>query len=276
MKAKELNQINAFNTTDEPDNFLINSRFLNQPTFAGDNRPRNDQDVMNHVPNVQNGPNEPDNMPNIAQENVEENNAEPEEIPGEPSMEEKHQEGRNQAYDRMTREEVPKKEIVHKKYLGGRLVEFGDHCWRKEARKTKRGIHVIGTMPLNEIKTHNLVTKEAKIVRGQRRADQEKLDAIIEVLISSKKCIVASFKSTDVIVPKICALQPTKHAIANVSDKVGYTLSLVFLPSKTCYRKLPKDIPDFILDCQCEPCEGPIDEAIDNKIQDYIGTGFIV
>ena len=76
MKAKELNKINAFNTTDEPDNFLINSRFLNQPTFAGDNRPRNYQDVMNHVPNVQNRPNGPDNMPNIAQENVEENNAE--------------------------------------------------------------------------------------------------------------------------------------------------------------------------------------------------------
>ena len=212
-------------------------------------------------------------MPIIVQENVGENDPEPEEIPGEPSMEEKYQEGRNQAYDRMTREEVPKEEIVHKKYLGGRLVEFGDHCWRKEAKKTKRGIHIIGTMHSNEIKTHNLVAKEAKIVRGQRRTDQEKLDAIIEVLISSKKCIVASFKSTDVIVPKICALQPKQHVISNVPNKVGYTLSLVFLPSKTCYRKLPKDIPDFILDCQCEPCEGPTDEAIDNNIQDYMGTG---
>ena len=220
--------------------------------------------------------NMPNNMPNIAQENVGENHPEPEEIPAEPSIEEKYQEGRNQAYDRMTREAVPKEEIVHKKYLSGRLVEFGDHCWRKEAKQTKRGIHIIGTMPLNEIKTHNLVAKEAKIVRGQRRTDQEKLDAIIEVLILSKKCIVASFKSTDVIVPKFCALQPKQHVISNVTNKVGYSLSLVFLPSKTCYRKLPKDIPDFILDCQCEPCERPIDEAIDNNIQDYMGTGFIV
>ena len=270
MKAKELNRINAFNTTDEPDTFLINSRFLNTPTFAGDNRLRSNHDVLNHGLYI------PNNMPNIAQENVRADNEEPEEIPDEPSTEEKYQEGRNEAYNRMAREEVQKEEIVHKKYLGGRLVEFGDHCWRKEAKQTKRGIHIIGTMPLGEIKTHNLVAKEAKIVRGARQTDQEKLNAIIEVLISSKKCIVASFKSTDVIVPKICALQPKQHGIANVPDKVGYSLNLIFLPSKTCYRKLPKDIPDFILDCQCEPCEGPIDEATDTKIQDYMGTVFIV
>lgn len=259
---------------------------MNTPTFAGDNRPKSEQDVLNHEHNMPNNmpmnipnnmPNNmPNYMPNIPRENVGEDNQEPEEIPDEPTIEEKHQEGRNEAYNRMAREEVPKEEIVHKKYLGGRLVEFGDHCWRKEAKQTKRGIHIIGTMPLDEIKTHNLVLKEAKIVRGARQADREKLNAIIEVLIWSKKCIVASFKSTDVIVPKICVLQPKQHAIANVPDKVGYSLDLVFLPSRTCYRKLPKDIPNFILDCQCEPCEGPIDEATDTKIQDYMGMVFIV
>ena len=213
-------------------------------------------------------------MQNIEPENGE---AIPEEVLGEPTTEEKCQEGRNDAFDRMTRQEVPKAKIVQMKYLGGKCIDFGDHCWRKEAKETKKGIHVISTIPSSEIKTYHLVAKEAKVVRGERQVDQEKLDAISEILISSNECILASFKSSDVIVPRICALQPRQYANPNATDKIGYILNLFFLPSNMFYRELPNNLPEYVMkSCRHKICKEPIDETVNNNIQDYMGMVFIV
>ena len=270
---------NPFNHGVQPQNFIrengprehkpeeIPCQPSTEEKFAGDDRPKFDEDLSNNPFNHGVQPE------NVTREN-DKREQEPEDIPSEPSTEEKCQKGRNDAYDRMTREEVPKTEVVHKKYLGGKLVEFGDHCWRNESKETKKGIHVIGTIPSNEIKAYNLVAKEAKMVRGERRGDQETLNTISEVLISSENCILASYKSTDVIVPRICALQPKAHSSLNSPDKVSYIFNLFFLPSNTCYRKLP-EYPERDFKCKCKICKGPIDETVCNTIQDYMGMVFI-
>ena len=182
----------------------------------------------------------------------------------------------------MVREEVPKTEIVHKKFLGGRMIEFGDNCWRNEAKKTKKGIHIIGTIPSNQIKMYHLVGKEAKIFRGERRGDQDWINSMCEVLLSSEISLLASFKPTDAIVPKICVLKPKKICKPTSPEKIGYAMDIVFIPSSTCYRALPRETHPNEFPKKCHTvCAAvrdtpSLDVTIDSAIQDYIGTVFII
>ena len=301
IKAKELERINTFFTTDVVDNNLIHSRFLNPQTFAGNenftfnNRPCSSfdpsslaktetQDTESNVsPASRPSDTDPQTAPSIVPKTETNSDTTPndnrtdqsssvsEEILAGPSIEEKCQYERNNAFDRIVNEE--EKVVILKKYLGGEMVAFGDHCWRKEATSSKKGLEIFGTIPSSEIQSYQIVGQEAKILRGDRSKDQQMINSLCEVLQSTGTSLIATYKST-AIVPKICVLQPTECRRQNTSGKLGYAMNMLFLPSSATYRKLPEEDIGSICDhegCHDTESKESVDEAMYNTIQDYIG-----